>query len=62
MTIDAIVAPVGVRSIAMMRACFVAGRAAETFGKRFLEEAAVWQPSQWIMAGKIACLGFCADA
>ena len=26
--IDAIVAPVGVRSIAMMRACFVAGRAA----------------------------------
>jgi len=27
-TIDAIVAPVGVRSIAMMRACFVAGRAA----------------------------------
>jgi hypothetical protein len=27
-TIDAIVAPVGVRSIAMMRACFVAARAA----------------------------------
>src|ERR1019366_863068 len=27
-TIDAIVAPVGVRSIAMTRACFVAGRAA----------------------------------
>src|SRR6202048_1532986 len=28
-TIDAIVAPVGVRSIAMMRACLVAGRAAD---------------------------------